>query len=143
MSTPGPGPLGQKAMAFIETMSRLVSDHDTPDTPEYWEPLASFVATDAFSRAVPGGTFDGEWGQGSMDWETYLAGFRKWRASQPTYHNVVRRIAELDDLVYLEIDEHHGGRVFRSLSTYQFDADGKVVGVRVAAAADHLTVLDD
>ena len=136
------GPLAQKALAFIETMSTLVSDHETPDTAAYWAPLEAFVAVDAFARAVPRDTFGDEWGRDTMDWPTYLAGFRQWRSSKPRYHNEVRRIAEFGDLVYLEIDEHHGDRIFRSLSTYEFNGDGKVVGVRVAAAADRLTVLD-
>lgn len=138
-----PGPLAENALAFITTMSRLVSDHETPDTDAYWAPLAAFADVDAFRREVPRGTFSGEWGQDAMDWPTYLAGFRTWRATKPRYHNEVRRIAEFDDLVYLEIDEHHGDRVFRSLSTYTFNADGKVIGVRVAAAAERLSVLDE
>ena len=138
MSTVTTGPLAQKAMAFIETMSRLVSDHDTPDTPEYWAPLQSFVAVDTFRRAVPSDTFGDDWGRDTMDWSAYLDGFRKWRASKPTYWNDVRRIAEFADLVYLEIEEHHGERIFRSCSTYEFDAAGKIVGVRVAAASQAL-----
>ena len=134
------GPLAQKALAFIDTMSTLVSDHETPDTDAYWAPLAAFVDVDAFARAVPRGTFGDEWGRDTMDWPTYLAGFRQWRSSKPTYHNEVRRIAEFADLVYLEIDEHHGDRIFHSLSTYQFNGDGKVIGVRVASASDRLTV---
>jgi hypothetical protein len=122
-------------------MSQLVSDHETPDTNEYWAPLEAFVCVEDFRRQVPRDTFTGEWGQGAMDWPTYLAGFRTWRASRPRYRNMVRRIAEFDDLVYLEIDEHHGDRIFTSLSTYQFNADSKVVGVRVAAAADRLSTL--
>lgn len=139
--TSEPGPLTEKALAFIDTMSTLVSDHDAPDTLEYWAPLESFVSVDEFCRAVPRGTFGDDWGRDTMDWSAYLAGFRAWRATKPTYRNEVRRIAEFADLVYLEIDEHHGDKVFRSLSTYQFNADGKVVGVRVAAAAERLTVV--
>ena len=137
------GPLAEKALAFIETMSTLVSDHETPDTIEYWAPLQAFVDVDEFRRAIPRNTFSGdlaEW-DADMDWAQYLAGFRKWRESKPRYHNVVTRIGEFADLVYLEIDEHHGDTIFKSLSTYQFNADGKVIGVRVAEAADRLVVL--
>ena len=134
------GPLAEKAIAFIDTMSRLVSDHETPDTTEYWAPLQAFVSVDEFSRAIPPGTFGDDWGRDTMDWTTYLDGFRQWRGSKPTYHNVVTRIAEFHDLVYLEIDEHHGERIFHSLSAYQFNGDGQIVGVRVAAARDNLTV---
>jgi hypothetical protein len=134
------GPLAEKAIAFITTMSELVSDHDTPDSAEYWAPLESFVAVDDFRRAVPPGTFGDDWGRDTMDWSAYLDGFRQWRATKPTYHNVVTRIAEFDDLVYLEIDEHHGDRVFHSLSTYEFNSDGQIIGVRVASQREKLTV---
>jgi hypothetical protein len=44
--------------------------------------------------------------------------------------------------VYLEIKEHHGRgdqqHVFHSLSTYEFNQDGKITGIRVAPAARHL-----
>jgi hypothetical protein len=51
-------------------------------------------------------------------------------------------MAEFPDLVYLEVKEHHrrGDQqlVFHSLSTYEFNRDGKITGIRVAPAARHL-----
>jgi hypothetical protein len=77
-----------------------------------------------------------------MWWAAYLEAFNTWAESSPQFENVIWRMAEFPDLVYLEIKEHHGrgerAHVFHSLSTYEFNHDGKITSIRVAPAAQHL-----
>jgi hypothetical protein len=142
------GPLSQKLLAFLETMERLVSQAHAPTSAEYWSPMGHFVAVDQFRRIVPENAFaapgdpsdDGNapWEHTTMGWAEYLEAFNAWAESSPQYENVIWRMAEFPDLVYLEVKEHHGKHVFHSLSTYEFNRDGKITSIRVAPAARHL-----
>lgn len=142
------GGLTEKVREFLGEMERLVSNAKPPVGPEYWEPLERFVAVNEFRRLVPPNAFassgDDPWEDTVMDWPHYVECFNLWASASPTYANVLKRIAEFPDLVYLEIEEHHssGGheRIFNSLSAYQFDDEGKICRLRVASAADQLTV---
>ncbi len=142
------GPLSQKLLAFLETMERLVAQAQPPTSAEYWSPMADFVAVEEFRRIVPENAFsspgkstdDGNapWEHTTMGWAAYLDAFNTWAESSPQYENVIWRMAEFPDLVYLEVKEHHGKHVFHSLSTYEFNRDGKITSIRVAPAARHL-----
>ncbi|HEY7105930.1 MAG TPA: hypothetical protein VH986_05990 [Acidimicrobiia bacterium] len=150
------GPLGEKVLQFVTTMARLVSEADPPVTASYWAPLEAFVAVGDFERLVPEDAFsnveagdaagpDGEsWSTRAIGWHAYVELFNGWVQSSPRYENSVRRIAEFPGLVYVEIEEHHTygemTSIFNSLSTYEFDDDGRICRIRVAPAADHLTV---
>jgi hypothetical protein len=153
-----PGPLGETVLEFVQTMARLVSEAQPPVTTAYWSPLEPYVAVDEFERLVPEHAFptardvdaasDGtSWSTTAMGWQAYLELFNAWVQSSPRYENSVRRIAEFPGLVYVEIEEHHAygdtETTFNSLSAYEFDADGKICRIRVAPAADHLTVPSD
>lgn len=146
------GPLSQKLLAFLETMEHLVAQAQPPTSAEYWSPMTEFVAVSEFQRLVPENAFsapddssdDGNaaWEHTTMGWTAYLAAFNAWAESSPQYENVIWRMAEFPDLVYLEVKEHHGSgereHVFHSLSTYEFNRDGKITSIRVAPAARHL-----
>jgi hypothetical protein len=146
------GPLSQKLLEFLETMERLVAQAQPPTSADYWAPMTEFIAVEEFRRLVPEHAFsapadssdDGNapWEHTTMGWAAYLEAFNTWAESSPQFENVIWRIAEFPDLVYLEIKEHHGRgdeqHVFHSLSTYEFNSDGKITGIRVAPAARHL-----
>jgi hypothetical protein len=141
------GPLATKVQAFIDTMGELVSAAEAPVPDDYWAPLEAFVDAAAFRRYVPEGAF-GEGGQSPWEktvltWPEYLDLFSMWGASSPSYSNVIERATELPGLVYLEVEEHHGEQLFRSVSAYGFDDAGRITSVRVAAAADAVRVLVD
>jgi hypothetical protein len=140
------GPLTEKLFDFLHEMERLVSGAQGTVSPEYWAPLTAFVAVSEFRRLVPENAFSttdegaGPWARTVMDWSQYLECFDVWVSASPTFSNVIRRIAEFPGLVYLEIEEHHGDRIFNSLSIYEFNDDGQLRGIRVASAADSLVV---
>lgn len=146
------GPLSQKLFGFLEVMERLVAQAQSPTSADYWAPMTEFVAVDEFRRLVPENAFrasddssdDGNapWEHTTMGWAGYLEVFNTWAESSPEYENVIWRMAEFPDMVYLEVKEHHGRGerelIFHSLSTYEFNPDGKITSIRVAPAARHL-----
>jgi hypothetical protein len=145
-TTGAAGPLTTRVFAFLQTMERLVSGAKGAVEGEYWAPLTEFVAVNDFRRLVPENAFPGSdpgtdpWARTVMDWPQYLECFNLWVLAAPRYSNVVKRIAEFPGLVYLEIEEHHGDSIFDSLSVYEFDEQGRIRGIRVAGAADSLTI---
>jgi hypothetical protein len=141
------GRLTEKVFDFLGRMEHLVSEAKGAVSSEYWAPLTEFVAVDEFKRLVPKNAFpppvegkDDPWARTVMDWPQYLECFNLWAMASPTFSNVIKRIAELPGLVYLEIEEHHGDTIFNSLSIYEFNDDGKICGIRVAGAADSLII---
>jgi len=113
------GPLTRKVLDYVETMQRLVP---TAKTPADWAPLAEFVTVDDFERV---GTF-----LEVQDWEEYTALLTQWSSAIGHFETVVRRISELDRLVYYEVEEHHqrpgGVHVVNSMTVFAFDDAGKI-----------------
>jgi 2,4-diaminopentanoate dehydrogenase len=113
------GPLTRTVVEFERTMKRLVPLIQAPDD---WAPLAEFVAVDEFERV---GTFLEE-----QNWAQYTEMLTRWATATSRFETTVRRIAELDDLVYYEIEERHyrGDTVgvVNSMTVFQFDPAGKI-----------------
>jgi hypothetical protein len=113
------GPLTGKVLDYVETMSGLVPKVESPGD---WAPLVEFVAVDEFERI---GTF-----LERQDWQQYTEMLTQWAAATDSFENTVRRITEVRDLVYYEVEERHfrGGdvHVVNSLTVFQFDAEGKI-----------------
>jgi hypothetical protein len=113
------GPLTRKVLDFVETMRRLVP---TAKTPADWAPLTAFVAVDEFERV---GTF-----MEVQNWQQYTGLLTQWSSSIGEFETVVRRISELDRLVYYEVEERHsrpgGVHVVNSMTVFAFDDDGKI-----------------
>src|SRR5262249_24318296 len=89
---------------------------------EDWAPLAEFVAVDQFERV---GAF-----LEVHDWPQYLEMLTGWAARIDKFETAARRISELRDLVYYEIDERHfrdgNVHVVNSLTVFGFDREGKL-----------------
>jgi hypothetical protein len=111
--------------------------------------MTEFVAVEEFRRLVPENAFSApsDSSDGNAPWEHATMGLggipRRVQHLGRVFTAVrERHLAEFPDLVYLEIKEHHGRgdqqHVFHSLSTYEFNQDGKITGIRVAPAARHL-----
>ena len=87
-----------------------------------WAPLAEFVATGDFERV-------GTWLE-VMNWQQYTEFLTQWAAASMGFDTTVRRVSELQGLVYLEIEERHtrpgGVAVVNSRSVYEFNEDGKI-----------------
>lgn len=113
------GPLTGKVLAYERTMKRLVPSVRTASD---WDPLVEFVAVEDFERV---GTF-----LEVQNWQEYVEMLTHWAASIDSFETVVRRISELPDLVYYEIEERHARRgavnVVNSLTVFEFDAAARI-----------------
>ncbi len=87
-----------------------------------WAPLAEFVAVDGFERI---GTF-----LEVQNWHEYTVMLTQWASSIDSFETTVRRISELSELVYYEVEERHRRRdvvnVVNSLTVFAFDDRAKI-----------------
>jgi hypothetical protein len=113
------GPLTRKVLDYTQAMQRLVPGITSPAD---WDPLVEFVAVDDFERV---GTF-----LEVQDWRQYTEMLTGWASATERFETTVRRISELGDLVYFEIEERHfrGGsaHVVNSMTVFAFDENGKI-----------------
>ena len=113
------GPLTTKVLEYDQTVRRLVS---TSKASSDWAPLAEFVAVDEFERV---GTF-----LEVQNWQQYTEMLTRWASATDSFESTVRRISELRDRVFFEIEERHfrGGHVnvVNSMTVFEFDEDGKI-----------------
>ena len=118
------GRLTRKVMQYQDTVRGLVL---TAKAPEDWAPLGSLIAIDQFERV---GTF-----LEVQNWQQYTEMLTGWAQSVDSFETTVRRISELPDLVYFEIEERHffsgTAHVVNSMTVFQFDADAKICHVDV------------
>jgi len=113
------GPLTRRVLDFTRTMERLVP---SAKSAKDWAPLAEFVAVDAFERI---GTF-----LEVHDWRRYTEMLTRWASTIEKFETTVRRIRELSNLVYYEVEERHfrGGavHVVNSMTVFEFGDDHKI-----------------
>lgn len=113
------GPLTRTILDYEGTIRRLVP---TIKGPADWAPLAEFVAVDEFERV---GTF-----LEVQTWQQYTDMLTQWASATDSFETTVRRVSELGDLVYFEIEERHfrGGHVHvvNSMTVFEFDEGGKI-----------------
>ena len=118
------GPLTRKVMQYQDIVRQLVP---TVKTPEDWAPLASLIAVDRFERI---GTF-----LEVQNWQQYAEMLTGWADSVDSFETTVRRVTELSDLVYFEIEERHffGGNahVVNSMTVFEFDTDANICHIDV------------
>ena len=114
-----PGPLTRTVLGYVETMRRLV--HDASADPD-WAPLAEFVAVDEFERV---GTR-----REVQNWQQYTDLPTKWASGAGRFETTLRRVCELPDVVYYEVEERHyrgdDVNVVNSMTVFAFDEDGKI-----------------
>ncbi len=124
----GTGPLTRNVLRYDQTIRRLVGAGGTVD----WTSLAAFVAVDDFKRV---GTFLEE-----QDWNEYTTMLSAWASAVESFDTTVRRISEVDSLVYYEIEERHRhGRdvnVINSMTVFAFDEDEKINRLHVYLQQD-------
>ena len=91
----------------------------TVKTPQDWAPLGRLIAIDRFERI---GTF-----LGVQNWQQYTEMLTGWANSVDSFETTMRRVTELPQLVYFEVEERHilAGRahVVNSMTVFEFDAD--------------------
>jgi len=92
-----------------------------------WAPLAEFVEVDDFERI---GTF-----LEVQNWQEYTEMITQWALATESVETSVRRISDIDPLVYYEIEEWHfrSGRVHvvNSMTVFEFNDDGRITHLNV------------
>jgi hypothetical protein len=115
----GNGPLTQKVIEYQDMVRKLVT---TAMTAEEWTPLSSFVAIDKFERV---GTF-----LEVQNWQQYVEMLIGWGQSIKSFETTVKRVTEVPNLVYFEVEERHfygdAVHIVNSLSVFEFDSDAKI-----------------
>ena len=113
------GPLTRRVLDYTEAMERLVP---TVRAAADWAPLEEFVAVAEFGRV---GVF-----MEVQDWPQYVEMLTRWATATDSFETTVRRISEVDDLVYYEIEERHFRgdtvHVVNSMTVFTFDANAKI-----------------
>lgn len=147
------GQLTDTVLELCRTLQRLVAEakRETSLTPDYWAPLAAFIAVDEFERiasdysslvAGDAGYDASVFARNVLRWAEYIEVMSQWALSPSLWEFTVQRVAELPGLVYLELEERsrNGPEApidrADTLSVYEFDDDGKVHRLRLGVA-DH------
>jgi hypothetical protein len=120
--TTKPGPLTERVLEFTGTVERTVPlAKESGFTKSAWAPLEGLVATDEFERI-------GIWRE-VMNWPEYLD-FMTTFASAKGFETSVRRITEVPNFVFYEIEERHikDGKVnvVNSMNVFEFNDAGKI-----------------
>jgi hypothetical protein len=116
------GPLSEKVLEYSDIIKKLVSRAKEPGySREDWAPLSEMIAVKDFERV---GIY-----REKMTWEDYLDFMVPW-ATWKDFDTRLRRITEVGNLVFFEVEEHHikdgNVTVVNSMNVYEFDNEGKI-----------------
>ena len=112
---------------YSELMKRLVDEAKQPGfTAQSWAPLAELIDTENFVRV---GNF-----KEVMNWEEYVTFLTNW-ATSSEWGATFKRVTEVGDVVFLELEEHSRIGEFstsvNSVSVYEFGSTGKITRIDV------------
>jgi hypothetical protein len=114
--------LSRTVLQYTLEMKRAVDRAKQPGFDETaWEPLAGFVAVEAFVRVGPF--------KDMMRWPEYVSFLTGW-APRSHWECSFRRITEIGDRVFLELEERtepgDSSNAANSLSVFEFDESPKL-----------------
>lgn len=114
----------QRAMAYGDTMAAIVN-RTSDDT---FDALLPMIDATRFIRRGNERT--------EMDWPAYRAMLDQWAEHSGKYEKDLHRASEVDNLVYLDLDERATAKdgtvgALRSISIYEFDEQDRIVAVDV------------
>lgn len=114
--------LSRKVLDYSRLMGRLVGEAKQPGFSDAgWAPLEDLIETEGFVRV---GNF-----KEVMNWAQYVSFLTSW-ATAAEWECSFRRITELPNLVFLELEERSRigdfHSVVNSMSVYEFNSDGKI-----------------
>lgn len=113
-----------KVLAYTDTIKRTVEAAKDPGfDASGWDELAALLDTYAFVRVGNDKV--------SMGWEVYRGLLMQWGGTTDFWAEF-HRISQVGNLVFLELTEHNTPRggaesIVNSLTSYEFDAAGKLV----------------
>jgi hypothetical protein len=112
-------PLTRIVLAYDRSIKRLVTAAEDPID---WTPLAEFVAVDDFERV---GTF-----LERQNWNQYTEMLTSWASATKSFETTVKRISQIEALVYYEIEERHfrgdSVHIINSMTVFEFDENDKI-----------------
>jgi hypothetical protein len=119
--------LSATVLDYSTLMKRLVDEAKQPGfTTESWAPLAELIDTENFVRV---GNF-----KEVMNWGEYVGFLTNW-AMASEWESEFKRVTEVGNVVFLELEEHSRIGDFsnsvNSVSVYEFDAGGKITRIDV------------
>jgi len=113
-----------KVLQYGEIIERTVKAAKEPGFTEAgWDELASLLDIEKFERVGND--------KAAMGWDVYRGLLMRW-ATTTDFWSQFRRISEVGNLVFLELEEHNTPRggtesVVNSCTLYEFDKAGKLV----------------
>ena len=114
------GPLLVRVIDYQDTVKRMVRIAVTPE--DWVEPLSEFIAVDDFGRTGP--FLD------VQDFRQYTEMVNGWARGTQDFDTTVRRITEVPQRVYFEVEERHqkgsATLTVNSMNVFEFDDDGKI-----------------
>lgn len=133
--------LSRKVLQYSHEFSAIIQKLNQGQvlTEEDWAPIESLVDTENWQRV---GVFLGDQVE-VMGWQEYkqiislYGGYTSWTGT-------LRRISEVPDLVYLELEEHNSmgntTNVSNTVTIYKFNDDGKLIQLDVYVAPVRIDV---
>ena len=118
------GVLSRKVLRYGDIIERTVRAAKEPGFTEAgWDELATLLDVATFERVGNDKV--------AMGWDVYRALLTKW-ATTTDFWSRFRRISEVGNLVFLELEEHNTPRggaesVVNSCTLYEFDEAGRLV----------------
>jgi hypothetical protein len=118
----GLGPLAAQVLEYARLVKELVARAKEPGySRDDWAPITDMIPVDEFERI---GIY-----REKMSWEEYLDFMVPWARSKD-FDISLRRITEVHNLVFFEIEEHHirdgAVTIVNSMNVYQFNDEGKI-----------------
>lgn len=112
----------RRVLDYAQVMKRMVDESKQPGfSAASWDVLLDLVAADDFVRV---GNF-----KETQDWAGYVEFLTAW-APNAEWECSFKRITEVEDRVYLELEERSRmgdfSSVVNSLSVYEFGDDGRI-----------------
>jgi hypothetical protein len=116
------GPLSAKVFTYAKIIQDLVARAKQPGySRDDWAPLTDMIAVEEFERI---GIY-----REKMTWDDYLDFMVPW-ARWKDFDTRLRRVTEVGNLVFFEVEEHHikDGTItiVNSMNVYEFNPEGKV-----------------
>ena len=117
-----PASLAGRALRYVEIVTAIAGRAMLPEhTAAAWNELTPLVATDEFLLVGRS--------KQKLDWPAAISGMDRW-ARATVFSSTVRRLEEVDRLVFMELDERttvEGQTTsHQTMTVYEFDAAGKL-----------------
>jgi hypothetical protein len=119
------GRYARRTLEYGDAVERIVNRATAPGfEPSEWDELTGFIDVARFERVGND--------KAAMGWDVYRQLLTGWASHTASYVKIFRRVAEVGNVVFLELEERNVGRdgaesVVNSCTVYEYDDAGKLV----------------